>query len=65
MKYKLIAPDKAYNREIAGIQFVHGEAETENDWIANWFSGRKGFTVKRSGKNDSAGQSKTTASDCG
>ena len=46
MKYKITAPNKDYERKIAGVQFIAGEAETENDWAAQWFSGREGFVVK-------------------
>ena len=35
----------AYDRKIAGLQFVNGKAVTENRWLASWFSGRDGFTV--------------------
>ena len=45
MKYKIKAPDTAYDRKIAGLQFVNGQAVTENRWLASWFSGRDGFMV--------------------
>lgn len=45
MKYNIQAPDMAYDRKIAGLQFVNGEAVTENRWLASWFSGRDGFIV--------------------
>lgn len=45
MKYRITAPNKAYNRRIAGVQFIDGVAETDNEWAAQWFSGREGFTV--------------------
>ena len=46
MKYKITAPNKEYERKIAGVQFIAGKAETENDWAAQWFSGRDGFAVE-------------------
>lgn len=46
MKYKITAPHKNYTREIAGVHFVNGIAETENGLAAQWFSGRDGFTVE-------------------
>ena len=45
MKYNIQASDMAYDRKIAGLQFVNGEAITENSWLASWFSGRDGFTI--------------------
>ena len=35
-----------YDRKIGGVQFVSGEAQTDNEWLASWFSGRAGFTVE-------------------
>lgn len=46
MKYRITAPGKKYERKIAGVQFIAGEAETENEWAAQWFSGRDGFAVE-------------------
>ena len=43
--YQIKAPTERYDRKIGGIQFVNGEAQTEDDWLASWFSGRPGFTV--------------------
>lgn len=43
--YKIKAPSDQYDRKIGGIQFVSGEAQTESEWLASWFSGRPGFTV--------------------
>ncbi len=54
MKYKITAPHNKYTREIAGVHFVDGKAETENEFAAQWFSGRDGFTVtpeKKAGRN--------------
>lgn len=45
MLYKITAPNLSYNRKIGGVQFVNGVAQTENDWLASWFSGRAGFAV--------------------
>lgn len=43
--YKIKAPSEEYDRKIGGVQFVSGEAQTNNEWLASWFSGRPGFTV--------------------
>ena len=42
--YKIKAPSEEYDRKIGGVQFVSGEAQTDNEWLASWFSGRAGFT---------------------
>lgn len=55
MMYKIKAPNEEYDRKIGGVQFVNGEAQTDNKWLASWFSGRPGFTVtaeKEKRKND-------------
>ena len=44
--YKIKAPSEEYDRKIGGVQFVSGEAQTDNEWLASWFSGRTGFTVE-------------------
>lgn len=68
MKYKIFAPNADYKREVMGLQFVNGVAETDNDWAAAWFSGRNGFQVetkkkKQGAKNDGTGDSAATASE--
>ncbi|MFQ9128344.1 MAG: hypothetical protein ACLR4Z_17985 [Butyricicoccaceae bacterium] len=30
----------------AACSSVSGEAQTDNEWLASWFSGRAGFTVE-------------------
>ena len=42
MMYKIKAPSEEYDRKIGGVQFVSGEAQTDNEWLASWFSGRAG-----------------------
>lgn len=44
--YKIKAPSEEYDRKIGGVQFVSGEAQTDNEWLASWFSGRAGFIVE-------------------
>ena len=77
--YRIKAPTENYERKIGGVRFVDGVAETEDAWLASWFSGRPGFTVetvepedkpkggKRGRKNDdqgdTAGQGKDAAAD--
>ncbi len=41
---KVIAPDKFFNGTIAGVQFVNGEAETENLRLLQWAK-EKGYQV--------------------
>ena len=52
MAYTITAPNKKYSRKLAGVQFVDGKGETKDNWVAQWFSGREGFTVKQKGNND-------------
>lgn len=44
MVYLITGPEQ-YQRKIAGVQFENGKAKTESGWIAQWFSGRPGFSV--------------------
>ncbi len=46
MEYIITAPNEDYERKIADVQFVKGKARTENEWLAQWFSGREGFSVE-------------------
>lgn len=32
--YKIKAPNEEYDRKIGGVQFVSGEAQTDNEWLA-------------------------------
>lgn len=32
--------------DVAGIQFAHGKAEIENEWIAEWYRTHEGYEVK-------------------
>ncbi len=43
--FKIKAPIENYTREIAGVYFINGEAETENETMARWLEGR-GFEVE-------------------
>ena len=43
---KIKAPNEEYDRKIGGVQFVNGEAQTDNEWLASWFSGRADFAVE-------------------
>lgn len=52
MAYVISAPNKKYNRKLAGVQFVDGKGETKDNWVAQWFSGREGFTVTEKGKRN-------------
>lgn len=45
MVYFITGPD-TYNRKVAGVQFENGKAKTDNEWAAQWFSGRPGFSVE-------------------
>ena len=44
--YRIKAPSESYERKIGGIRFIKGVAETDDAWLASWFSGRPGFTVE-------------------
>ena len=44
--YKIKAPNEEYDRKIGGVQFVSGEAQTDNEWLASWFSGRAALPWK-------------------
>ena len=44
--YKIKAPSEEYDRKIGGVQCMNGEAQTDNEGLASWFSGRAGFTVE-------------------
>jgi len=44
--FKITAPTENYTREIAGVHFIDGKAETENENIARWLEGR-GFKVEK------------------
>lgn len=45
MVYFITGP-ATYNRKVAGVQFENGKAKTDNEWAAQWFSGRPGFSVE-------------------
>ena len=45
--YRIKAPSESYERKIGGVRFVKGVAETDDAWLASWFSGRPGFTVEQ------------------
>ncbi|WP_206460233.1 hypothetical protein [Anaerovorax sp. IOR16] len=49
--FKIIAPNEEYTREIAGVHFIDGKAETENETVARWLEGR-GFEVIQDEKTD-------------
>lgn len=44
--YRITAPSEKYERSIGGVHFVSGVAVTDNRWLAQWFSGRAGFSVE-------------------
>ncbi|SHI90192.1 Rho termination factor, N-terminal domain [Clostridium amylolyticum] len=45
-KYKILAPNKEYTGLSAGVSFINGEAETENEWLVDWFR-NKGYEVTK------------------
>lgn len=57
--YKIKAPSEEYDRKIGGVQFVNGEAQTDNEWLASWFSGRAGFTVETVTREEAANRPRT------
>lgn len=44
---KIKSPNPNYNGNSASLQFVNGEAETDNKWLLEWFK-NKGYTVEES-----------------
>lgn len=42
---KIIAPNKQYTGISAGVSFVHGEGETDNPHLIEWFKS-KGYEVE-------------------
>jgi hypothetical protein len=42
---KIKSPNPNYNGNSASLQFVNGEAETDNNWLIEWFK-IKGYTVE-------------------
>lgn len=45
MRYRITAPNRAYNGMSAGVRFVAGVGCTDSDWLAGWFRER-GYTVE-------------------
>lgn len=45
MLYKITTPVEGYTGVIAGISFSNGEGETDNSWLADWFT-EKGYSVE-------------------
>lgn len=45
-KFIITAEKEGYTREIGGVHFVDGTAETDKENIARWLEGRGGFTVE-------------------
>ena len=41
---KIYAPNERYTGKIAGVSFINGEGETENEWLIQWFK-NKGYRV--------------------
>ncbi|MBT2688264.1 hypothetical protein J7I93_08730 [Bacillus sp. ISL-47] len=56
---KIKSPNPHYNGNSASLQFINGEAETENKWLIEWFK-NKGYTVEESKepKKKNSGQTK-------
>lgn len=44
MAYKITTPTR-YTGIIAGVSFVNGEAETNDNWLVSWFK-EKGYCVE-------------------
>lgn len=45
MLYKITTSVEGYTGVIAGIAFSNGEGETDNSWLADWFT-EKGYSVE-------------------
>ena len=63
MIYEITAPNRTYGRRLYGVQFVNGRGETENERAAQWFSGRKGFSVKMKKKEEKASEPESVTND--
>lgn len=48
---KIIAPNRLYAGESAGLQFSNGEAETDNKWLIQWFK-ENGYKVEEKPEED-------------
>jgi hypothetical protein len=44
---KIKSPNPNYNGNSASLLFINGEAETDNNWLIEWFK-NKGYTVEES-----------------
>jgi hypothetical protein len=42
---KITAPEKDFNGDIAGVQFTHGSADTDNEAVISYCAGA-GYTVE-------------------
>lgn len=42
---KVYAPNKRYTGIIAGVSFVNGVGETDDNWLMQWFK-EKGYTIE-------------------
>lgn len=45
MRYRITAPNRAYNGMSASVRFAAGVGYTDSDWLAGWFRER-GYTVE-------------------
>ncbi|MCM3404252.1 hypothetical protein [Cytobacillus oceanisediminis] len=45
-KVKIKSPNPKYSGVSASLQFVNGEAETDDKWLIEWF-GNKGYKVEK------------------
>ncbi|MFD5849698.1 hypothetical protein ACFWGC_05835 [Cytobacillus pseudoceanisediminis] len=57
---KIKSPNPNYNGNSASLQFVNGEAETDNKWLLEWFK-NKGYTVEESNEPKKKNSGKTEA----
>ncbi|WP_368298386.1 hypothetical protein [Cytobacillus firmus] len=55
---KIKSPNPNYNGNSASLQFVNGEAETDNKWLVEWFK-NKGYTVEESKESKKKNPGKT------
>lgn len=62
MKYKITTPVEGYTGISAGVSFAHGEGETENRWVANWFL-EKGYKVELLKDEEKSNEELDTAED--
>ncbi|MBU8773190.1 hypothetical protein [Cytobacillus oceanisediminis] len=56
-KVKIKSPNPTYNGVSASLQFVKGEAETDDKWLVEWFK-NKGYEIDDSAEREAEQKAK-------